>query len=92
MCKIGRQREWGFVLPVDAAQASRQFGTFSAVMRHASATYSVPWTVIRAGAIDVIMRAHGKIENAKAQTTTQKGLSLLCKLRVQTNKLLHKEV
>ena len=61
-------------------------------MRHAGATYPVPRTVLRAGAIDVIMRAHGEIENAKAQITTQKGLSLLCKLRVQTNKLLHKGV
>ena len=47
-------------------------------MRHASTTYSVPWTVLRAGAIDVIMSAHGVIENAKAQITTQRGLSPLC--------------
>ena len=46
-------------------QASRQFGTFSSVMRHAGATYSVPWTDLRAGAIDVIMRAHGVIEMQK---------------------------
>ena len=44
-------------------------------MRHAGATYSVPWTILRAGAIYVIMRAHGVIENAKAQITTQRGLS-----------------
>ena len=38
----------------------------------------MPWTVLRAGAIDVIMRAHGVIENAKAQIITQRGLSPLC--------------
>ena len=43
------------------AKAGRQFGTFSSVMRHASTTYSVPWTVLRAGAIDVIMRAHNSL-------------------------------
>ena len=45
-----------FVFPLYPTQASRQFVAFSSVMRHAGATDSVPRTILRAGAIDVIMR------------------------------------
>ena len=46
-----------FVFPLYPTQASRQFVALSSVMRHAGATYTVPRTVLRAGAIEVIMRA-----------------------------------
>ena len=45
------------VIPLYPTQASREFVAPSSVMRHAGATYPVPWTVLRAGAIYVIMRA-----------------------------------
>ena len=67
-----------FAFPLYLTQASREFSTFLLMMRHACATYPVPWAVLRAGVIDVIMRAHGVIENAKAQIITQRGLSPLC--------------
>ena len=54
-----------FIISPTPPHAGRQFGTFSSVMRHTGATYPVPWTVLRAGAIDVIMRAHGVIEMQK---------------------------
>ena len=44
-------------LPLYSTQASREFVAFSSVMRHASATYPVPRTVLRTRAIYVIMRA-----------------------------------
>ena len=47
-----------FVFPLYPTQASRQFGTFLLMMRHASATYPVPWTVLRAGAIYIVVWAH----------------------------------
>ena len=54
-----------FSFPLYPTQASREFGAFLLMMRHAGATYSVPWAVLRTGAIDVIMRAHGVIEMQK---------------------------
>ena len=53
------------ILPFYATQASWELVALSSVMRHAGATYSVPWTVLRAGAIYLIMRAHGVIEMQK---------------------------
>ena len=53
------------ILPFYATQASWELVALSSVMRHASATYPVPWAVLRTGAIDVIMRAHGVIEMQK---------------------------
>ena len=44
------------VIPLYPTQASRQFVAFSSVVNYAGATDSMHRTVLRAGAIDVIMR------------------------------------